>query len=196
MFTGIVEGTGRVVSVAGRNAVRLIVEPPEPWPEVVIGSSIAVDGACLTIAGLDTGRMGFDVIPETLRRTTLGERRAGDRVNLERAMRLGDRLDGHLVQGHIDRTGVVVSVRSDGGDVVLSIRAGGDAPPGWIEKGSIAVDGVSLTVACVRGVDFDVCLVPETLHRTTLGVHAAGRRVNLESDVLGQWVRHWMAHGR
>ncbi|MBI4229677.1 MAG: riboflavin synthase [Planctomycetes bacterium] len=196
MFTGIVEGTGRIAAVSGRETVRLTVEAPEPWGDVRVGASVAVDGVCLTVAACETERLAFDVIPETLRRTTLGERRPGERLNLERAMRLGDRVDGHLVQGHIDRTGILMGVRREGGDVVLTVRAEGDAPAGWIGKGSITVDGVSLTVARVQGLEFDVCLVPETLRRTTLGGHAPGRRVNLESDMLGQWVRHWMAYGR
>ena len=175
MFTGIVREIGRVVSFDGR---RLVVEGKTQAAE---GDSVSVDGVCLT--ALDGSQLAFDVVDETLGRTTLGAVKPGDRVNLEPALRAGDPLGGHIVQGHVDGLG---RVRSAGEPVWV------DAPfellRYCVEKGSITVDGVSLTVAAVDGEGFAVALVPHTLEATTLGELEAGDAVNLEVDVLAKYV--------
>ena len=175
MFTGIVREVGRVVSFDGR---RLVVEGATQAAE---GDSVAVDGVCLT--AVDGARLVFDVVEETLSRTTLGALRAGDRVNLEPALRAGEPLGGHLVQGHVDGLGRVRAV----GDPVW-IDAPADLLRYCVEKGSITVDGVSLTVAALDAGGFAVALVPHTLEATTLGALAPGDAVNLEVDVLAKYV--------
>ena len=175
MFTGIVREVGRVVSFDGR---RLVVDAQTQAAE---GDSVAVDGVCLT--AVDGTRLAFDVVDETLARTTLGALKAGDRVNLEPALRAGEPLGGHLVQGHVDGLG---RVRSTGEPVWI------DAPPELlrycVEKGSITVDGVSLTIARLDDDGFAVALVPHTLEATTLGGLAPGDPVNLEVDILAKYV--------
>ena len=193
MFTGIVEAVGEVASVEPRGeVVRLVVRAPRLPAEVRLGDSVSVSGACLTIAEEDPERLVFDAVAETLERTALGELAPGEPVNLERALRADGRLDGHIVQGHVDGTGRVRELRREGEDVRLFV----DCDPGLarllVEKGSVAVDGVSLTVVGVRPDGFDVALVPHTLEVTTLGGLAAGRRVNLEADVLGKYVLRYL----
>ncbi len=185
MFTGIIETTGRVQAVR-KTAKGMRLEVERPW-RVPAGASVAVSGVCLT--ALEGKGLAFDVIPETLSRTTLGKLRPGLPVNLERALAAGARLDGHVVQGHVDGTGVVESMSRKGGAVTLTIRI----PPAFenemVPKGSIAVDGVSLTVVDVDDGRFSVALIPETLRRTTLGRLRKGDRVNLETDVLAKYAR-------
>jgi riboflavin synthase len=175
MFTGIVREVGRVVEFDG---LRLVVDAAT---KAESGDSIAVEGVCLTV--LDGSRLAFDVVPETLSRTTLGGLRPGDRVNIEPALRVGDPLGGHNVQGHVDGIG---HVRSIGEPVWI------DAPAGilryCIEKGSITVDGVSLTIAAIDDAGFAVALIPHTLTATTLGELEPGDPVNLEADVLAKYV--------
>ena len=188
MFTGIVEGTGIVRAVQGdRDAVRLRIEAGR---ELRVGDSIAVGGACLTVTKVDGGIFDADVTPETLARTTLGGLRPGDPVNLERPVAVGERLGGHVVQGHVDGVGRVVRRDPQGDAWWLEV----DAPPAVaryiVEKGSVAVDGVSLTVARRMGTRFTVCLVPHTMAVTTLGRVEAGAGVNLEADILAKYVEH------
>lgn len=183
MFTGIIEAIGRVRAVRKTaKGVWLEVEPP--W-RVPAGASVAVSGVCLT-ARPGKG-LAFDVIPETLRRTALGRLRPRARVNLERAMVAGGRLDGHIVQGHVDGVGSVVSKSRKGGEVALGIVAPPELRSQIVPKGSIAVDGVSLTVVDVADGRFSVALIPTTLARTTLGRLRKGDRVNLETDVLAKY---------
>jgi riboflavin synthase len=184
MFTGLVEGTGTVRSLSDG---RLEVGTPLA-AELSAGDSIAVNGVCLT--ALDPTAEGFraDVMPETLRRSSLGPLGAGDEVNLELPLRAGDRLGGHVVQGHVDGTGTVDSVRDEGFSRVVRIAAEGELLRYVVEKGSIAVDGVSLTVSAVDDEAFEVSLIPETLERTTFGSVAPGRTVNLEVDVFAKYV--------
>jgi riboflavin synthase len=183
VFTGLVKATG---TVAALRDGRLSVEAPPLG--LAKGDSIAVNGVCLTASAVaDTG-FEADVMAETLRRSTLGALAAGDAVNLEPPLRAGDPLGGHVVQGHVDGTGEVESVTEEGFARVVRIAAAPELLRYVVEKGSIAVDGVSLTVAEVDGEGFAVSLIPETLERTTLGAAAKGSAVNLEVDVLAKYV--------
>jgi riboflavin synthase len=190
VFTGIVEAVGSVESVepAGE-LLRLVVRAPELAREARIGDSVAVRGACLTVTRAEAGLLHFEAVRETLGRTALGELRAGSAVNLERALRAGGRLDGHLVQGHVDGVGRVAELRREGQDVRLFVECAAEVAEHLVEKGSVAIDGVSLTVVGARDGGFDVALVPHTLAATTLGALRPGDRVNLEVDVLAKYVR-------
>ncbi len=185
MFTGIIQATGRIArrGPSGTGA-RLVVATRRPLPRLALGESIAVNGACLTVTGRRDRSFTLDVSPETLRRTTLGDLSAGTRVNLERALRMGDRMGGHIVLGHVDGVGRLESIRRDGDWLLYRLRAPRPLTPYLVEKGSIAVDGVSLTVFACRGPSFTVALIPHTLAETTLGERQPGDRVNLEADVL------------
>jgi riboflavin synthase len=178
VFTGIVRELGRVVAFDG---ARLLVEAPQT--SAALGDSVAIDGVCLTVVEHDGERLAFDVVAETVSRTTLGTLAAGDRVNVEPALRVGEPLGGHIVQGHVDGVG---RVRSSSEPVWI------DAPPDvlryCVQKGSIAVDGVSLTVAGLDDAGFAVALVPHTLAATTLGAAKPGLAVNLEVDILAKYV--------
>jgi riboflavin synthase len=193
MFTGLVERTGSVRRVEpDGDGVRLEVETPLAT-ELQQGDSIAVNGVCLTAVEPRDGSFKADVMAETLRRSSLGPLTTGDRVNLELPLRAGDRLGGHVVQGHVDGTGTVADTREEGFARLVTIAAGPEVLKYVVEKGSIAVDGVSLTVAAVDGSSFTVSLIPETLERTTLGQAAPGRVVNLEVDVLAKYVEKLVA---
>jgi riboflavin synthase len=161
-----------------------VIATPRALPGLAVGESIAVTGACLTVTTRHGRRFALDVSPETLGRTTLGRLKPGGRVNLERALRLGDRLGGHVVLGHVDGRGRLEAVRPHGSWVDYRFSAPRALAPYLVEKGSIAVDGVSLTVFACRGTAFTVALIPHTLARTTLGGLQPGDRVNLEADVL------------
>ncbi|MDQ3934270.1 MAG: riboflavin synthase [Actinomycetota bacterium] len=184
MFTGLVQATGTVAGTGGgRISVRL-----EPAPRLAEGDSVAVNGVCLTATAVNGGGFDADVMPETLRRTSLGALAEGDAVNVELPLRAGDPLGGHMVQGHVDGTGTVESVTAEGLARVVRIACEPGLLRYVVEKGSIAVDGVSLTVAAVDDGGFSVSLIPETLERTTLGSAEPGRVVNLEVDVLAKYV--------
>jgi riboflavin synthase len=189
VFTGIVEGTGVVRAArVWRDSVRLRVEATCDIAGIRVGDSIAVNGTCLTVTECTGGVFDADVTPETLARTTLGGLRPGDVVNLERPVAVGDRLGGHVMQGHVDGVGRVVRWDPQGDAGWLEV----DAPPSVaryiVEKGSVAVDGVSLTVAQREGSRFTVCLIPHTMSATTLGHLEAGAGVNLEADILAKYV--------
>jgi riboflavin synthase len=189
MFTGTVQTVGVVRSIRqGSTAARLALDAPGLTRPIPLGSSIAVNGACLTVAACDEARVEFDVIPETLARSTLGGLTAGARVNLERALRAGDPLDGHMVQGHVDGIATLRSLRAGGGGHVLTFRAGAELMPFIIPKGSIAIDGVSLTIASVETDTFSVALIPTTLAVTTLGLLKVGDKVNIETDILARTI--------
>jgi len=193
MFTGIVETVGSVVDVAARGeSVKLAIDAKDVAAGVRIGDSIAVGGACLTVVAAGNGRLEFEAVRETLERTSLSELRAGSRVNLERAMRADARLDGHIVQGHVDETGRVRELRRRGEDVQLFVACSADFAACLVPKGSVAIDGVSLTVVDVADDGFDVVLIPHTLAVTTLGALRPGARVNLEADVLGKYVKRYL----
>jgi riboflavin synthase len=193
MFTGLVADLGTVAEVhATSDGVRMAIESPLAR-ELREGDSIAVNGVCLTAVGLCGDRFGADVMHETLRRSSLGEATVGTRVNLELPLRPSDRLGGHVVQGHVDGVGVVTEVREDGFARVLRVQAPPEVLRYVVEKGSIAVDGVSLTVAALDDSSFEVSLIPETLERTNLGSAGEGTPVNLETDVLAKYVERLVA---
>ena len=194
MFTGIVEAVGRVTALEpGGGLVRLEIEAPTLAEGVRAGDSVSVNGTCLSVAALRDGRFRFEAVPETLERTALGQLRVGSRVNLERALRADGRLDGHIVQGHVDETGRVRELRRGANDARLFVAASRSFTDWLVEKGSVAVDGVALTVVGVAEDGFDVALIPHTLAVTTLSELAPGARVNLEADVLGKYVRRYLA---
>jgi riboflavin synthase len=188
LFTGLVADLGTVVAVdATADGVRLRVHT-KLAPELSDGDSVAVNGVCLTAVGADAEGFGADVMHETLRRSSLAEAAAGARVNLELPLRADERLGGHVVQGHVDGLGAVRGVREDGFARVVTIAADPALLRYVVEKGSIAVDGVSLTVAAIDAEAFEVSLIPETLERTTLGAAAVGAPVNIEVDILAKYV--------
>ena len=185
MFTGIVRELGAVEAVEESAAgIRLLVRAPETAAAAAVGDSVAVNGVCLTAVATDDGVLAFDAVPETLRRSSLGRLAAGARVNVEPALRAGEPLGGHFVQGHVDGVGRVRRADAEG----LEIEAGGEILRYCVEKGSIAVEGVSLTIAALGEDSFTVALVPHTREVTTLGALAEGDEVNLEVDVLAKHV--------
>jgi riboflavin synthase alpha subunit len=191
MFTGLVEALGHV-EASGRTGAghRLALRVPEEWSGGVrAGDSIAVSGVCLTAVVVEPGRLAFDLADETRAVTTLGDLTAGDPVNLERPLRLGAPVGGHLVLGHVDGVGRVAAVETEGGGRRLTVLVPPPLRPYLIPKGSVAVDGVSLTIAALDDASFAVALIPHTLAVTTLGARRAGDRVNLEMDVLGKYVQ-------
>ncbi len=193
MFTGLVEEVGTVASVAGRReGRRTILRAPGVASGLKEGDSVAVDGACLTVAALTADAFAVDVVPATLDRTVAGAYRAGTRVNLERALRLGDRLGGHLVQGHVDGVGSLVSrvdPSPEGGARLLTFRIPPEVARATLPQGSIAVNGVSLTVGELPAPDLvRIAIVPFTWERTNLSTLAPGARVNVEGDLIGKYV--------
>jgi len=203
VFTGIVEGIGKVESLraATSGTRRLTVKTDLDVAKLPIGASIAVNGACLTIVARRSGRPSSfqaDVGPETLACTTLGTLAAGARVHLERALRLGDSLGGHMVSGHVDGTGRVESARKRAGTLALRVSMSDSLAPYLFTKGSISIDGVSLTVNRVEGSSFEVLLIPHTLAVTLLGELRAGGRVNLEADMIAKQVARFVesSHAR
>jgi riboflavin synthase len=192
MFTGLVQASGQLRDVhRSGDGTRLSVETPLA-NELAEGDSVAVNGVCLTASEVARDWFATEAMNETLARTSLGELAGGDRVNLELPLRAGDRLGGHLVQGHVDGMGTVTAVSDDGFARVIEIEASADLLRYVVRKGSIAVDGVSLTVADVDTTSFTVSVIPQTLERTTLGRVHAGARVNLEVDVLAKYVEKLM----
>jgi riboflavin synthase len=188
LFTGLVADLGTVAEVHSTNdGVRLAIESPLAR-ELAEGDSVSVNGVCLTAVGLCGDRFGADVMNETLRRSSLGEVRTGSRVNLELPLTPDARLGGHFVQGHVDGVGAIAAVREDGFARVVTIEAEPALLRYVVEKGSITVDGVSLTVARIDEAAFDVSLIPETLERTNLGAATSGTPVNLEVDILAKYV--------
>ncbi len=189
MFTGLVEGIGRITALQPlADGLRLQATAPFDLSEVKLGDSIAVSGPCLTVVALTPRSFTVEVSPETLQRTNLRTKAVGARVNLERALRLGDRLGGHIVSGHIDCVGEVVRLRQGPRHLQLTVRL----PAPWsryvIEKGSIALDGVSLTVNTVHGDEFTVNIIPHTASQTTLEDMRVGDRLNVETDIIGKYV--------
>lgn len=195
MFTGIVEEMGRIRRLTGDGTVaRLDIEADLTTAGSEVGASVAVNGTCLTVVERGRGRFAFDLGPETLARTALGHLRAGDRVNLERPLRLGGALGGHLVLGHVDGVGSVEAVtRVESTTRVRIVLGDAGLAPLLIPKGSVAVDGVSLTVAGLDTAWFEIMLIPHTLAVTTLGELRPGQAVNIETDVIGKYVQRVLA---
>ncbi len=193
MFTGLVEGLGEVIAKNPlRKGYRLELRAPFDLSETQLGDSIAVNGACLTVVDLKGASFAVDVSPETLQRTTLGHLKVGEKVNLERALRLGDRLGGHLVSGHIDGIGQVISREDKGDFIFFKIRIPTDLTRYVIEKGSIAIDGISLTVNGVSDSEIFLAIIPHTAEITTIGQRRPGDLVNVEVDLIGKYVERFL----
>lgn len=185
MFTGIIEEVGRVARIGGGS---LVIDCQKVLEDVHLGDSIAVNGVCLTVTHFDRSSFTADVMPETVRRTSLAELKKGSPVNLERALTLASRLGGHIVSGHIDGTGEIVKFADEGNAILMTVSAESGLLRYIVEKGSVALDGISLTVASVTNHDFTVSLIPHTREVTNLGSKKLGSPINIETDVLGKYV--------
>ncbi len=195
MFTGIVSHQGRFGGFRkGRS--EMLVEAPELAPKLSGGDSVAVNGVCLTVAGTDRGALRFDLSRETLAKSTLGALRPGDRLNLELPLTLAAPLGGHLVSGHVDGVGQVARVSSRPPGKRLAVSFPAALRPFLVPKGSVAVDGVSLTIAALGPSSFEIEIIPATLAGTNLGALRAGARVNLECDMIGKYVYNWLSQGQ
>lgn len=191
VFTGVVEKAVRVVGVAaGPKFSRLTL--PSDWDDVKVGDSVAVNGVCLTVADLAPGEVAFDVVQETLRLTNLGLLKEGEEVHVERAMRVGDRIDGHFVQGHVDGTAQLLRQHADEREWRVRCRSTPELSKFLAPKGSVCLDGVSLTLAAVEGEEFEVALIPTTVRVTTLARRAPGWPFNLETDIISKTVISWL----
>jgi riboflavin synthase len=198
MFTGIVERTGTVIRVESQTGSQgeLEVEVSSLWSdELMIGESVAVNGVCLTLAAEEGGRLCFDVLQETFDRTMLGTLESGDRVNLERALQAGARLGGHVVQGHVDGTGSIAGIESAGADWIVTISCPDSISEYLAYKGSICLNGISLTLASVESGAFKVHIIPHTWKQTSLSQCKEGDSVNLEVDILAKYVRSQLEKG-
>ena len=193
MFTGLVEEIGYLVRwQQGPSTQRLTIRAAKVMEDLGIDDSIAVNGLCLTVTALTDTTFTADVMPESLRRSNLGRLGTGSPVNLERALALGDRLGGHLVTGHIDGTGIINRITQEGNALLFEIESPPEVAPYLVAKGSVAIDGVSLTVASVRDKSFVVGVIPHTARCTTLGQRRPGDRVNLEGDLIGKYVENFL----
>jgi riboflavin synthase len=185
MFTGIVKGLGTIVSTEDRDQFRVItIETHGLVPQAQIGGSVAISGACLTIVAIDGSKLVFEVMQESLAKTTLGRIQVGDKVNIETPLRVGDEVGGHIVQGHVDATAKILEKVGEGENTRMRLEVPADFARYLVDKGSIALDGISLTICDPKETVFDVWLLPLTLERTTLGAKAGGELVNLEIDYL------------
>jgi len=194
MFTGIIEGLGNVSQVRPMDGgSRLTVAVDFSLDGTGIGDSIAVNGACLTAVSLQGARFTVDVSPETLSKTTFKSIKIGDRVNLERALKLSDRLDGHLVSGHIDGLGIITGKQNQGNAIVVTFSVPESLSRYMIPKGSVAIDGVSLTINSCENQSFNVSIIPHTAKITTIGLKETGARVNIETDMLGKYVEKFLS---
>lgn len=193
MFTGIIEGLGTIAAIqSSGKGRRLTVTSDFDLLHTRIGDSIAVNGACLTAVEIGGRRFAADVSPETLDRTTFGKARIGERVNLERALRLSDRLDGHLVSGHIDGMGTIDQKKNAGNAVIVVVKVPESLSRYMIQKGSVAVDGISLTINRCSAGSFEVSIIPHTAGLTTIGFKDAGTPVNIEADMIGKYVERFL----
>jgi len=189
MFTGIIEGLGIITGFrATGGGRRLTVEAGFTLDETQIGDSIAVNGACLTVIEMDGRRFSADLSPETLTTTTFREAKIGQRVNIERAMRLSDRIDGHLVSGHIDNIGTIRSLEKQGNAIMVTVMVPAQLGEQMIPKGSVAIDGISLTINTCDLEHFTVSIIPHTAKATIISFYQANVRVNIETDVIGKYV--------
>ncbi|MHB0998147.1 MAG: riboflavin synthase [Armatimonadota bacterium] len=193
MFTGLIEEEGKVTRVKpSASGLRLTVQVPHISTDVKIGDSVAVNGVCLTAVSVEPPMLEFDAVRETVERSALSKLKSGDTVNLERAMRVGDRLGGHMVQGHVDGIGIIREIKKSAGDTVFRFEAPPDVMLYIVQKGSITIDGISLTVADVGEDWFTVAIIPHTLENTTLYKKSLGSIVNLETDIIGRYVYKYM----
>lgn len=193
MFTGIIQKIGTLGRRVSRGSGQRLTIRHDPWDSpLALGESVAVNGTCLTVAECGSGQFTADVLNETLTKTTLGTKATGAAVNLERALRMDERLGGHLVQGHVDGTGTVSGIRQTGPDWVLEVACETALLDGMAPKGSIAIDGVSLTIVALKPNAFEVHLIPHTWEQTAFKTLKAGDRVNLETDVIGKYVNRYL----
>jgi len=196
MFTGLIERVGKIARVQALAKGKKILIDPGAEFEVSPGDSVAVDGACFTVVSQEGHSFWVEVSGESLSRTTFEKKQAGDQVNLERSLRLSDRLGGHLVLGHVDGMGRIKQLKKSGEFVEMEIESVKEVSDFLVEKGSVAVDGISLTVNGLKGTSFAVMLIPETLKRTWLSAKRVGDKVNLESDIIGKYVARLLKRGR
>ncbi|MBU4258376.1 MAG: riboflavin synthase [Proteobacteria bacterium] len=193
MFTGIIEGLGTVTKIrSSGQGKRLTIEADYPLDQTKIGDSIALSGACLTAVVIDGKSFEVDVSPETLSKTTFGRAKIGDRVNLERALRLSDRIDGHLVSGHIDGIGSVKNIKTLGNAIIITFEVAESLSRYMIRKGSVAVDGISLTINNCDKISFEVSIIPHTAKLTNIGLKKIGDHVNIETDMIGKYVERFI----
>ena len=194
MFTGLIETTGTVKAISPKGEViEVTVEAPSIAGELHLGDSVSLSGVCSTVTFFDSRSFKVELMPETQMRTTFGRARSGTRLNLERAMRVDSRLDGHMVAGHVDGTCAVRSIETLGITRKIYFAAGEDLLSGIVEKGSVTVDGVSLTVIDAREDFFSVGVIPATLAETTIGLLKAGDLVNIETDMIGKYIRKFLS---
>ena len=194
MFTGLIEKLGSVTSTKTTgNGIRLSLKPTGEF-EVTLGDSVAINGVCLTVTAFN-GEISFDVSPETLKSTNLGELKAGNMVNLERAMRLSDRLGGHIVTGHVDGIGTITAKKTEGEYTFYTVESPPEVLKYIVQKGSVAIDGISLTVVESDNRSFRIAIIPHTLTATTIGGKGVGNRVNLEADIIGKYVEKLLGKG-
>ena len=193
MFTGIIEGLGSITKIrSSGQGKRLTIEADYPLDHTKIGDSIAVSGACLTAVMIEGKSFEVDVSPETLSRTTFGKTKIGDRVNLERALRLSDRIDGHLVSGHIDGIGSVKNIKALGNAIIITFEVPESLSRYMIRKGSVAADGISLTINNCDKRSFEVSIIPHTAKLTNIGLKKIGDHVNIETDMIGKYVERFI----
>lgn len=188
MFTGIIQDVGRITAVERSGDLAVVTIESELVPQLSIGGSIAVNGTCLTAVSIETSKVTLEVGSESLARTSLGGLSVGTQVNLELPMKASSLFDGHIVQGHVDGVGIIGSIDSDGDSARVRVEATPDLLRYIVEKGSITVDGISLTVASVDNTGFEVAIIPHTLAATNLGLRVVGEKVNLEVDILAKYV--------
>jgi len=194
MFTGLVQKIGRVDRISRSSGwVGLCLDLGELAREVELGDSVAVSGVCLTATGIDGSQVTFDVVQETVSRTALSRLQPGHDVNIELALRLSDRLGGHLVSGHVDGVGRIAKLHKTPGELRMTVEAPPPVMRFLVEKGSVAIDGISLTVAALKTKSFEVALIPHTIAATTLTAARVGDQVNLEGDMIGRWVAKFLS---
>lgn len=193
MFTGLVEEIGTVKRLARGTVYTLVVGSNKIINEVALGDSVAINGVCLTVTSMGSGELSFNAVPETVSRSTLKNLRPGDKVNLEAALRAGKMMGGHIVQGHVDGVGTIDSISSLAESKVIKINAPHEVLRYVVEKGSIAVDGISLTIAAVDDSSFTLAVIPHTLEMTTLPLRRPGDKVNLEADIIGKYVEKFLS---
>ena len=196
MFTGLLEEIGIVQSVHHNGeSATVSISAKVITNDLKLGDSVNTNGACLTVTSFSSSGFSVDAVAETMRRTTLSNLKPGDKVNLERALQLNDRLGGHMVSGHIDGTGIIAQTKTEGNAHIVTIEAASDILKYIIEKGSIAIDGISLTVMSVDKNGFKVAIIPHTSHETTLVLKKAGDTVNLECDMVGKYIERFLEWG-